>query len=314
MLGTIQEIEISTGGMAANNGINLRRLDDSLSVGVMGKVGEDDYGQIVLERLAMYGVDTRGIITCPKMRTSFTDVFSVEGTGVRTFFHHTGANAFWGVEDIKWESVAEAYDWVQLGYILLLDAMDAEDAEYGTCAARALAGFRRLGLQTCIDLVSETGGRARTVVPPALKYVDHLIINELEAERVTDIPLRGKEGFLADDAIKAAEVMLGLGVGQTVVIHAPEGAVGLRRTGETVVQPSHQMLPEAIRGAVGAGDAFCSGVMYGLKAGWSLKEAIRLGTAMGAMNLLDLTATGGARSLAEVLQFMNQTPYRKWPG
>jgi sugar/nucleoside kinase (ribokinase family) len=307
----ISEIFVSIGGLANNNSVNLRVLDPTLKVGVLGKVGEDEYGQFILDRLAEYEVDVQGVSKDPKVRTSFTDVFTVDATGVRTFFHHYGANAVWGPKDIDWDMVSNEYDWVQLGYLMLLNAMDAPEPEFGTQAAKVLAEFKRRGFETAIDLVSEESERFKSVVVPALKYVDHFVVNEFEAEQVTGIEIRKGGFFMVEQARAAARALFNMGVGKNVVIHAPEGSVGLSADGIEVIQPSHKIDICQIKSSVGAGDAFCSGVLYGLKKGCGLYRAIQLGTAMGAMNLFDMTATGGAVPLAKVLEFMENVPYRQ---
>ena len=52
--------------------------------------------------------------------------------------------------------------------------------------------------------------------------------------------------------------------------------------------------------AVGAGDAFCSGVLYGAWKGMDLKAAIELATASAACSLSAAGATEGMRPVAEV--------------
>ena len=48
-------------------------------------------------------------------------------------FHNRGANATWDGSDVDFaQSNAKIF---HLGYLLLLDAIDAEDSEYGTVGA-----------------------------------------------------------------------------------------------------------------------------------------------------------------------------------
>jgi sugar/nucleoside kinase (ribokinase family) len=311
MLGVIRELKTSPGGNVCNNAANLKRLDPELMVGAMGKIGHDQNGQIVLEHLQRLKVETRLIAIDEQAATSFTDVFTVKPTGIRTFFYYGGANTSWGPLDIPWDQIAGNFDLVQLGYILLLDMMDLPDQQYGTKAAAALAEFQRLGIKTSIDLVSEESDRFATVVTPALPYVDYLIINEVEAEKVTGIQTRSKTGrFLPKTTAMAARQLIAAGVSGAVVIHAPEGAVGMMAGGGSIFQPSYQVAKEEIRSTVGAGDAFASGVLYGLLYRWELQQALALGAAMGAMNLLSNSASDGARSLNEVRQFMNERSLR----
>ena len=62
--------------------------------------------------------------------------------GNRIFFHHRGANALFQPEHIKISQLTCKI--FHLGYLLLLDAMDQPDADYGTVAARLLKKSKRL--------------------------------------------------------------------------------------------------------------------------------------------------------------------------
>jgi sugar/nucleoside kinase (ribokinase family) len=57
-------------------------------------------------------------------------------TKQRTFFHYRGANAKFCEEDIDWSRIHA--DILHIGYILLLDALDAPDTAYGTKMAKLL--------------------------------------------------------------------------------------------------------------------------------------------------------------------------------
>ncbi len=61
-----------------------------------------------------------------------------------------------------------------------------------------------------------------------------------------------------------------------------------------------------IRSAVGAGDAFCSGILYSLHEGLEIKQAIDLANACARFNLFDATATGGAQPLSTVIDFLSK--------
>jgi sugar/nucleoside kinase (ribokinase family) len=73
-------------------------------------------------------------------------------------------------------------------------------------------------------------------------------------------------------------------------------------------------LPESyIVGSTGAGDSFCAGVLYGLYRGWSYEKTLRFAACAGAMNLSDLTTTGGIRPWKEVFEMEEKFPYRRLP-
>jgi sugar/nucleoside kinase (ribokinase family) len=90
----------------------------------------------------------------------------IEG-GRRTFFHNRGANATWNGSDIDFS--ASSAKIFHLGYLLLLDAIDAEDSKYGTVGAALLAKARSAGFKTSIDVVSEDSERFSKNYWPSFK-------------------------------------------------------------------------------------------------------------------------------------------------
>jgi sugar/nucleoside kinase (ribokinase family) len=53
-------------------------------------------------------------------------------------------------------------------------------------------------------------------------------------------------------------------------------------------------------------------VLYGLYRGWSHEKTLRFAVCAGAMNLSDLTTTGGIRPWEEVFDMEKKFPYRKF--
>jgi sugar/nucleoside kinase (ribokinase family) len=226
--------------------------------------------------------------------------------GRRTFFHHRGANAHWDGSDLDFaSSPAKIF---HLGYLLLLDALDASDPRFGTRAASLLARAQQCGLTTSIDVVSEDSDRFGDVVTPALHYTDYCIINEIEAGKTHGIAIRSPDGQLNRDALQAAAAgLLQRGVRKLVVIHFPEGGFACSATGEQLWQPSLDLPGASIAGCAGAGDAYCAGVLLGLHEGWDLRRCLTTGNCVAAASLSHPTCTGGVGSLASAMDL--QTRY-----
>ena len=304
-LTTITEgITRSVGGAVCNVVTDLARMDKSLPLSALGVIGQDAEGDFILEQLGKYrNVDLS--LLGRKGATSFTAVMSDNRTKARTFFQYRGANALFDESFIDWEKIDA--ELLHVGYILLLDALDQEDAEYGTKMARLLAEARRRGLKTSIDVVTETGDRFRTLVPPALRYTDYCVINELEAQQITGVPLSDESEKLYPENMKEAlERMKELGVSTWAVIHCPEGGYGLDEENRYVSLPSLRLPEGYIKGTVGAGDAFCAGVLYGAQKRWALPESIRLGTCAAAASLSEPGASEGVGTAEEVLKLWDR--------
>ena len=269
------------GGLVPNTGCDIRILDPEIPVAAFGAVGDDDDGRFAVAELKRRGLDTAGVVV-KSAATSFTNVMSVPG-GERTFFTYPGASADWGFADFPFDRVSEG-DFVLLGYFLLLAKIDAGDG------LKILRELNRRGVETAIDLVSENSDRY-ALVRECLPYVDHLIVNEIEAARIA-----GAEGALRDVASKLLE----LGVRKRVVIHMPEKGVSLLKDGTWTEVPSVALPEGFIKGKTGAGDAYCAGCLVGIFNGRPEREILGLGAAAAVGALSAPGAVDGMRSAAEL--------------
>ena len=281
----------SVGGLLCNDIIDLAKLDPELPLVAMGRVGEDDAGEFAMSKLRPYpNIDLRHIQKGGI--TAYTLVIEDEITKQRSFYTYRGANADFGEKDIPWEELD--VDMLHIGYILLMDGLDAEDPEYGTVMARILHKAQKRGIKTSIDVVSEASDRFRRLVCPAMRYTDYCIINEVEAGASTGILLRSPDGkLLKENMPQALRAMKDMGVSTWAVIHCPEVAMGLDENDDLVEVPSLKLPAGWIQGTVGAGDAFCAGVLYGAWKEMDLKSAIELGTACAACSLSQPGGTEG---------------------
>ena len=305
----ITEMSRGGGGLAHNVVIDLASFDSSLPLYALGLLGTDAYGDYLAELCQRFpNINLDQLRRTDQMGTSYTDVFSIKASGRRTYFHYKGTNSLYQPHHVDVDTLPVKM--FHLGYLLLMDAMDQPDPEFGTVAARLLAQIQSRGIKTSIDLVSEDSNRFGHIVPPALKYTDYCIINDWEAEKLTGIKLRAGGKLVPENLGKIGAAILGFGVKDLVVIHFPEGGYLLSKDGVEILQPSLDVHEDFIVGSAGAGDAYCAGVLYGLYQGWEHDRTLRFATCAGAMNLSDLTTTGGSKSWQEVLQLEARFPYR----
>ncbi len=294
----------SSGGCLCNDIIDLATLDPELPLTALGRVGTDEAGDFVLEKLRARPNISLGQIK-RQGTTSYTLVMADEVSKQRSFYQCRGANADFCEADIDWEKLD--VDMLHIGYILLLDALDAPDDEYGTKMARLLHTAQRRGIRTSIDVVTEASERFSRIVTPALRYTDYCIINEVEAQATTGVRLVGEDGRLRREALPEALGRLKeLGVSTWAVIHSPEGGFGLDEKDAYVEVPSLKLPQGYIKGSVGAGDAFCSGVLYAAWKGMPLAQGIELGTASAACSLSQPGATEGMRSCEETMKLYHE--------
>jgi sugar/nucleoside kinase (ribokinase family) len=272
------------GGGAHNVLVDLALMKAPFPLRAVGVVGNDEDGKWLMAESFQLGIDISGLRTTREQPTSSTDVMTVRSTGRRTFFHNCGANRMLEDDDLD-PGNSKIF---HLAYLLLLDRIDP-------LAARILQRLRATGVKTSVDLVSAETARFREVVVPALDHIDYLIVNEIEASECTGVQIRRPDGGYDRDAL--AEATRRLQRQNLVIVHLPEGAYALSQEGETWV-PSRPL--KKIVSRVGAGDAFCAGVLYGLHEDWPLRQCLDLGHAAAAACIAHETTTGGLRPVTEL--------------
>ena len=294
-------IQNSTGGSVCNTISDLARLDPHMHLVASGFAGHDAEGEFIMQEMGKYpNIDLSMVKRTG--RTSFTAVMSNNQTKERTFFQHAGANAYYGEDHIDWDKLD--VNIFHIGYILLLPALDAEDDTYGTKMAKLLHRAQKAGMKTSIDVVSESGDRFARLVTPALKYADYCVINELEAQQTTGVCLRDEDGTLHVENMPAAlKKLKELGVSTWAVIHCPEVGCGMDENGNYFEVPSLKLPKGWIKGTVGAGDAFCAGILYAAETGMDMTNALKLGACSAAASLSEVSASDGVKTAEEVLKF-----------
>lgn len=282
-LAKISSVKYSVGGCVPNVAIDMKRMRPDLEVTALGRIGDDGEGKFIIDYFNENGIDTSLLVSMKNELTSFTDVMSIVG-GQRTFFNYPGAADAFGFEDVDFTKLNCKI--LHLGYFLLLKKIDEGDG------IKILDAATKCGIKTSIDLVSENSDRY-SIVLPALPYTDYLIINELEAGKLTGIEP-------TDENMPAiAKKLLTLGVREKVIIHMPKYAIAASSEGVTVV-PSYDIPKEAIKGTTGAGDAFCAGALLGIYDGKSDKEILEFASGSAAISLFAADATSGLKSEAEI--------------
>jgi sugar/nucleoside kinase (ribokinase family) len=302
---------VANGGGPYNILKDLTRIGAPFPLAGAGRVGDDADGRAILDECRTLGIDATRLLPTKGLATSTTDVMSVKGTGRRTFFHDRGANARLGPADLSFGGSRHRIFY--LGYLLLLDGLDAPAPGGAPRARSVLRRARRSGLMTAVDCVSAGRARFREVVIPLLPEIDILFMNDYEAEQVTGIQV-GRGTKLDPDAVEAAaRSLLRMGVGRWAVIHFPEGACAASSEGAVVWQASVRVPRGENRGAAGAGDAFAAGVLMGLHEGWPMGEGLNLGVCAAAASLRHPTCSEGILPLKKCLALGRKWGFRKLP-
>ena len=276
----VDQLELHSGGCAANAGVALAKI--GISTGIIGKVGRDGLGDFMIGVLQKYGISTANVVRDPNVGTSGTMVM-VHSDGERSFIHYLGANAALTEEDVDFKQL-EGTRILHVAGSFLMPAIDGEPT------ARVLKKAQDMGIITTLDTAWDSKGRWMSVLKPCLPYIDYAVPSIEEARMVT-----GKH-----DPADVAKVLMDNGVKVIALKMGVDGCY-IRSADVELKIPKYNV--EAVD-ALGAGDCFAAGFLTGLVKGWDLESTGRFANAVGASCVMALGATTGVKSLDETLDFM----------
>ena len=272
------ELEIHTGGCANNTAIALARL--GVSVGAMGKIGNDRFGDLILHTLAENQVDTAGIQRDVNVNTSFTFV-AIASDGERSFCHYIGANGELSEDDLNWDIIKTAKI-LHVAGALVMPRFD------GQPMANVLQKAKTLGITTSLDTAWDATGKWLETLEPCLPFVDIFLPSLTEAQHLTGkSEVREISTFLRNYGMST----IGLKMGERgSYVSTPE---------EELFVPAY---PVSIVDATGAGDAYVAGFLTGTVKGWDLKTTAELASATGAACVTAIGTTAGIQNLEETMK------------
>ena len=299
----------SNGGGPYNLLKDLSRMGAAFPLVGVGLFGLDENGRYIRDDCAAAGIATDNFAVTDTAPTSFTDVLSVQSTGRRTFLHGKGTNELLTEHHFDFGKLRGRL--FHLAYLNILKSMEVvgEDGKTGT--ARVLKRAREAGFTTCADLVSLEREDFVEVVRPALPFVDYMVLNEFEAERLTGITLGDGSDPDWNSMEKAAASILEMGVREWAVVHCPAGVVACGGDGRLLREGSVRIPEAETIGTVGAGDAFAAGLLYGVHESWDFEHCLKLGICVGASCLFDLTTSGSILPVPDCLELGEKYGFRE---
>jgi fructokinase len=289
------------GGAPANVAVAAARL--GVESGFVGRVGDDLFGDFILGALKASGVDTSAILReSPPTRTTLAFVeVSEDGEREFTFYRSfPAADELLAPDDIRSESLSGA-SFANFGSIPLIK----DPVRSATRTFAELANEMDVAVAFDVNLRADLWDSLdafREAVEPMLDLSTVIKLNEDELSPVLGTANPGA----------AADTLLHRGASLVLVSMGAEGALYATRTfrGESPVFPIDQVVD-----ATGAGDAFLAGTLAHLSEspGWpddegSVREAVRRGTAAGALACTQFGAMEGLPTRDELERFMAVRP------
>lgn len=262
------------GGKGANQAVAAARLGGQVSM--IGRVGNDDFGETLLRTVQQNGVDASRILKDPSAATGVA-LITVDHAGQNTIVVASGANAKVSPEDIQTASPL-----FSKGGILLLQL---------ECPLSAVSEAVRLAHRNGMTVVLNPAP-AQPLDPELLSGVDVLIPNQSELAL-----LSGKE-----DLSQGVKILQSWDVRQVIVTLGDDGVL-IAGEGYEEKLPAHHV---EVVDTTAAGDAFVGGFAVALSEGLDVRTAAAWGNVAGA---LSVTRAGAQPSLPDRKtfdQFMSQ--------
>jgi ribokinase len=270
---------MSPGGKGANQAYAASRLGASTLM--LGKVGQDAFGEQLLENLQQVGIDTSCIDRVDNISSGIA-LISIDAEGDNSIIVAPGANMALKIADIdRWEDRIK-----QAKMVLLQLEIPLESVMHATEIAR------KHGIPVLIDPAP-----AQPLPDRLLQIADYISPNETELSALTGIQVHD-----AESAMQAASILLSKGVGTVLAKLGSQGVAVVRRD-QTVVIDSYKV--DAVD-TTAAGDAFAGAFATAIVSGEDLLSAVRFANAVGAITVTRKGAQASMPDMQQVERFMNE--------
>lgn len=311
---------VSTGGSVANTGLGMKIL--GADVTLMGKIGEDEFGDMICSILNNYGV-ADGMIHSKEQSTSYSVVLAVPGID-RIFLHNPGANNAFYAADIDEEALNEAAHF-HFGYPTLMKSMYEND---GLELVTLFQKVKAAGLSTSLDLAAvdpdSDAGNANwaNILKMVMPYVDFFVpsIEELcfmlDRARFEQWQKRAKGGDITEildldnDIRPLAKKCMELGAKVLLLKCGAPGLYYCTASREVLAKIGTRCeldlekwsdkegfeksyKPERVLSGTGAGDTSIAAFLTGMLNGESVEDCMHLAAATGACCVSSYDALSG---------------------
>jgi ribokinase len=240
--------------------------------GVIGKIGTDLLGQIIVQRLTEADVDVTHIRHVPTLKTGIG--VALNEVNDRAILTYLGSINALEPEDFADSLKGITRHWHLASYFLLT-RLRGFWPEW-------LKGLRRQGVTTSLDTNWDPDNQW-TGVPELLRHIDVFLPNEAEAMAIAKKPDVHSAGRALAELCPLVVIKTG-GDGAVAFASDRVCAAGIPDSVRENLQ---------IADAVGAGDSFDAGFLRAWQRGQSIEESLLLGIRCGCANL---RAAGGVQS------------------
>ena len=288
-----KSFHMAPGGKGANQALQCARL--GADVTMMGCVGDDLFGEKLLETPRAAGVDVSHVVVRPGVTSGVGHVTLevTEHTAQNRIIVIPGANRTLTVDEAAWvKDEIGTYDMVLLQLEVPL--------EVNLAVAR---WAREAGVPVMLNPAP-----AAELDDELLSLVTYLTPNEQEASVETGLPLAADEnGPSRDDLQKIAAALWAKGV-ENVIITL--GGAGSAVVGDDSIRYIPCVHMDHVADPTAAGDSFVGALSVGLTVGLSQDQALAFASHTAAITVSRMGAMPSLPTLAEVIALLKERDYR----
>ncbi len=288
-----KEFHMAPGGKGANQALQCARL--GADVTMMGCVGDDLFGEMLLETPRAAGVDVSRVVVHKGVTSGVGHVTLevTEHTAQNRIVVIPGANRTLTVDEVAWvKDEIGTYDMVLLQLEVPLEVN------------RAVASWaKEAGVPVMLNPAPAT-----ELDDELLSLVTYLTPNEQEASMETHLPLgTDEQGLKKDDLQKIAAALWSKGVENVIIT--------LGGSGSAVVEADRIRYIPCVRmphvtDPTAAGDSFVGALSVGLSVGLSQEQALAFASHTAAITVSRMGAMPSLPTLEEVLTLMRERRYQ----
>ncbi|NCB41257.1 MAG: sugar kinase [Clostridia bacterium] len=265
----VPEFTYSTGGDALNEAITLARLQHKVKL--ISLVGDDLFGDFIITRGNLCGVDMSGVLKHPHLPTTVSLV-CMHPDGERNFIINHGADNAISSECLNFDVIKGA-SVVSVGSAFSCDGLTESLPEL-------LKTAKDSGSFTCVDVIRGAGEHSVREMKDFLPFTDFLFPNYEEAAYFTG----------ETELSRIAEKFLDLGVSCVVIKVGSDGCHLFFKNKKSVHIPGFRV--KNLKDTTGAGDNFAAGFIAALMEEKDIAECARYANAVAACSVRYVGAAG----------------------
>ena len=319
-------VSLYVGGAVGNTGMALRKI--GIDASLMGKIGKDAFGDLILKLLARYR-GGKGMIIDTTGESSYSVVLAIAGLD-RMFLHSTGANDTLSSDDFDF-SIIEKATIFHFGYPQTLKKFYQSQGEE---LVKMFEKVKALGVPTSLDMVvldpKSEGAKEdwNKIMERTLPLVDFFVpsveelcftlnkkryqelLKEANGGDITEIVSREDIKSLGDKSIELGAKVVFIKCGAAGVYYKTADKSSMKALCEKLnlkledwtdkegFETSY--VPRRVASATGAGDTCIAAFLASVLREDKLEKAVQLAVAQGASCVEEYDTLSGLKTLDEL--------------